>query len=81
MKNFIELSTGDFINLEEIIYIHLAKTSECAYVYIKGLYHSDDDAKPGSSKRITISLEDYDKIRAILNFYSQHPTIKPVLNE
>lgn len=78
MKNFIELSTGDFINLEEIIYIHLAKTSECAYIYVKNLYHSSDEAASGSSKRITISLEDYDKIRAILSNWTQHPV---TLNE
>lgn len=75
MKSFIELSTGDFINLEEILYVHLAKTSECAYVYVKNLFHSSDEAASGSSKRVTISLEDYDKIRAILSNWTQKPIV------
>ena len=75
MKSFIELSTGDFINLEEILYVHLAKTSECAYVYVKNLFHSSDEASSGSSKRITISLEDYDKMRAILSNWTQKPIV------
>lgn len=75
MKSFIELSTGDFINLEEILYVHLAKTSECAYVYVKNLCHSSDEASSGSSKRITISLEDYDKMRAVLSNWTQKPIV------
>ena len=44
---FFIMKNGDVINTNEIIYIHLSKTEEKAFIYIKGLFHS--------------KVEDYDK--------------------
>ena len=61
---FFILENGDIINVEQILYIHLSKSEECAYVYIKHLMHASDNyiVDYGNlSKRIKISLADYDK--------------------
>lgn len=66
MPNFIKLINGDIINIDEILYIHPSKTEECAFLYIKHLYHSSDDISYTNaivkSKMIKITLQDYDKI-------------------
>lgn len=66
MKNkFCVLIDGDIINISKILYIHLSKTEECAYVYIEHLMHGENEyiEEYGNlCKRIKISLEDYDKI-------------------
>ena len=66
MKNkFCVLIDGDIINISKILYIHLSKTEECAYVYIEHLSHGENEYTEeygNLCKRIKISLEDYDKI-------------------
>lgn len=66
MKNkFCVLIDGDIINISKILYIHLSKTEECAYVYIGHLMHGENEYTEeygNLCKRIKISLEDYDKI-------------------
>ena len=66
MKNkFCVLIDGDIINISKILYIHLSKTEECAYVYIEHLMHGENEYTEeygNLCKRIKISLEDYDKI-------------------
>ena len=66
MKNkFCVLIDGDIINISKILYIHLSKTEECAYVYIEQLMHGENEYTEeygNLCKRIKISLEDYDKI-------------------
>lgn len=63
------MKNGDVINMNEIIYIHLSKTEEKAFVYIKGLFHSKTESYDRSKilpKRLTISLEEYDNLVKIL---------------
>ena len=67
-RHFI-MKNGDVININEIIYIHLSKTEEKAFVYVKGLFHCKTESYDRSKilpKRLTISLDDYDKLVKIL---------------
>lgn len=70
MKNkFFIMKNGDVINIDEIIYIHPSKTEEKAFIYVKGLFHSkveDYDKSLVIPKRLTINLEEYDKLVKIL---------------
>lgn len=64
-NNFYVLNDGDVINISKILYIHLSKTEECAYVYIEHLMHGENEYTEEYGnvfKRIKISLDDYDKI-------------------
>lgn len=64
-NNFYVLADGDVINISKILYIHLSKTEECAYVYIEHLMHGENEYTEEYGnvfKRIKISLDDYDKI-------------------
>jgi hypothetical protein len=64
-RNFYILGDGDVINISKILYIHLSKTEECAYVYIEHLMHGENEYTEEYGnvfKRIKISLVDYDKI-------------------
>ena len=62
---FFIMKNGDVINTHEIIYIHLSKTEEKAFIYIKGLFHSkveDYDKSLIIPKRVAINLEEYDNL-------------------
>lgn len=62
---FFIMKNGDVINTNEIIYIHLSKTEEKAFIYIKGLFHSKVEDYHKSliiPKRVTINLEEYDNL-------------------
>ena len=40
--NFFVMIDGDVINISKILYIHLSKSEECAYVYIEHLMHGEN---------------------------------------
>ena len=63
--HFLILENGNIINVQEILYVHLSKTEECAYVYVKHLMHASDDYAENFgniAKRIKITLKDYDRL-------------------
>ena len=67
--HFLILENGNIINIQEILYVHLSKTEECAYVYVKHLMHASDDYTENFgniAKRIKITLKDYDRLTSII---------------
>jgi hypothetical protein len=67
---FCVLKDGDIINLDKVLYVHLSKSEECAYVYIGHLMHGENEFVEDHGnifKRIRVSLEDYDNIVELIN--------------
>ena len=65
--HFLILENGDVINMNEVLYVHLSKTEECAYVYVNNLRHASDDYHDViGAKRVRITLKDYDKFISIV---------------
>lgn len=68
--NFFVMIDGDVINISKILYIHLSKSEECAYVYVEHLMHGENEFTEeygNLCKRVKISLDDYDKIVELIS--------------
>lgn len=69
---FFIMKNGDVINIDEIIYIHLSKTEEKAFIYVKGLFHSKVEHYDKSivlPKRLTVNLDEYDNLIKLIKSY------------
>jgi len=67
--HFFILENGNILNMEEILYVHLSKTEEYAYVYMKHLMHASDEYTENFgniAKRVKITLRDYDRLIQII---------------